>query len=80
MHLTVHLLPGRSGEAQAVVRAGREAGVELRPLHPGVHDPLLSGILGADVPDAELARRAAERLRGHPAVDTAYVKPADALP
>lgn len=80
MHLTVHVLPGRTREAEAVIQAAREAGVELRPLHPGVDDPLLAGMLGAQVADAEAARRAAERLRAHPAVDAAYLKPADELP
>ena len=77
MQVTVVLRPDA---AQEVERAAAEMGVELVPTHPGVDDPVLATYFQAEVPDMDTAARVVERLRRCAAVDTAYLKPPDALP
>ncbi|HEX2091961.1 MAG TPA: hypothetical protein VHG28_06140 [Longimicrobiaceae bacterium] len=90
MTITLHLSP----EAAAAVRAGREEsppsreilravrelGIDLRPVDPGGADPSLAGLFSVQVADLDAAGRAVARLRGTPGVESAYVKPPDALP
>ena len=54
-------------------------GGSLRPIHPP-GDPELASYFVVDLSNAADAERAAERLRQSPAVEAAYIKPADAAP
>ncbi|MEV0523091.1 hypothetical protein AB0I66_06665 [Streptomyces sp. NPDC050439] len=55
-------------------------GVTAEPLHPGVDDPALVGWQRVAVPAGVDAEAVATALRGHPAVEAAYVKPPADLP
>jgi hypothetical protein len=58
-----------------------QLGGRLRPRHPGVADPSLARWFVLDGPDDRGAgESAASALRDHPAVEAAYVKPADEPP
>lgn len=69
-----------TSESRAVLDAARELGVALTPVHPGSQDPALVGVFRVDVPDLATAERVVTRLRQIPAVESAYLKPADELP
>ncbi|MEU5954541.1 hypothetical protein [Streptomyces sp. NPDC047525] len=58
----------------------RRFGVTAEPLHPGVGDPALIGWQRVAVPAGVDAEAVATALRGHPAVEAAYVKPPADLP
>lgn len=58
----------------------RRFGVTAEPLHPGVDDPALIGWQRVAVPAGVDAEAVAAALRGHPAVEAAYVKPPADLP
>ncbi|MGW7077872.1 hypothetical protein [Streptomyces sp. NPDC054866] len=55
-------------------------GVTPEPLHPGVDDPALIGWQRVAVSAGMDAEAVATALRGHPAVEAAYVKPPADLP
>jgi hypothetical protein len=58
-----------------------ELGATLDPTHEGVDDPSLALFFTVDLPDdEELLERVLEILHESPAVDAAYVKPADEPP
>lgn len=57
----------------------REFELALEPMHPRSEDRTLSTYFSADVPD-ERVEEVLGRLRASPAVEAAYVKPADELP
>ncbi|SBP88460.1 hypothetical protein THIARS_70080 [Thiomonas delicata] len=67
-------------DVQSLKRLVHEAGLVLRPMHPGVADPELQAYFIADAPETVDTRVAVERIRACPAVQAAYVKPPDALP
>lgn len=69
-----------SGAASDVLRVARELGIELLPLDPQGNDPVLSALFHATVDDAGSAQRIVDRLRALPAVESAFLKPPDALP
>ncbi|MGW5737299.1 MULTISPECIES: hypothetical protein [Streptomyces] len=54
--------------------------VTAEPLHPGTDDPALIGWHRVAVPAGTDAEAVATALRGHPAVEAAYVKPPADLP
>ncbi|MWA09597.1 hypothetical protein [Streptomyces sp. BA2] len=58
----------------------RRFGVTPEPLHPGADDPALIGWQRVAVPAGMDAEAVATALRGHPAVEAAYVKPPADLP
>lgn len=58
----------------------RRFGVTTQPLHPGADDPALVGWHRVAVPADVDAEAVAAALRGHPAVEAAYVKPPADLP
>lgn len=58
----------------------RRFGVTAEPLHPGADDPALVGWQRVAVPAGMDAEAVAAALRGHPAVEAAYVKPPADLP
>lgn len=58
----------------------RRFGVTAEPLHPGAGDPALVGWQRVAVPAGVDAEAVATALRGHPAVEAAYVKPPADLP
>ncbi|MFD4475758.1 hypothetical protein ACFWPU_06545 [Streptomyces sp. NPDC058471] len=58
----------------------RRFGVTAEPLHPGADDPSLIGWRRVAVPAGVDAEAVATALRGHPAVEAAYVKPPADLP
>ncbi|MEV8022808.1 hypothetical protein AB0O76_42240 [Streptomyces sp. NPDC086554] len=58
----------------------RRFGVTAEPLHPGADDPALIGWQRVAVPAGMDAEAVATALRGHPAVEAAYVKPPADLP
>jgi hypothetical protein len=55
-------------------------GVNLRPVHPGSADANLASYFRTEVDDRLTAERIAAALRGSPAVESAYVKPAEEPP
>jgi hypothetical protein len=90
MQITVVLRPDAAADlrgaqpslevSRALLRDAGRLGVELRPTHPGVGDELLTPFYHVDVDDPAQAGRVLERLRAAEAVESAYVKPPDALP
>ncbi|MGW7272808.1 hypothetical protein ACWGH5_20040 [Streptomyces sp. NPDC054864] len=58
----------------------RRFGVTAEALHPGADDPVLVGWHRVAVPAGVDAEAVATALRGHPAVEAAYVKPPADLP
>ncbi len=66
-----------SAEILAVVT---ELGLELKPVHPGTADPLLTRYFVIEVEDSTTAGRALARLQGCEGIEAAYVKPPDAPP
>ena len=66
-------------DSKKIHRITKELGIDMKPLHPGVEDPLLAGYFFADVPDADTARVVA-RLQKSSSVEAAYLKPPDELP
>jgi hypothetical protein len=69
-----------SPAAEEILRAARDLGATLEPLHPGATDPHLIGYFTVAAADFAAAERIAERLRGCQAVEAAYVKPVDEMP
>lgn len=70
-----------TAEIEQLCRQLEELGVVLRPVHPGVEDPLLAPQFVVDVEaDEELAERVLAVLRESPVVEAAYTKPAAELP
>ena len=83
MQVTVKLNPlaGTVPEAIAQLRAILAAfEVDATPLHPGSDDAQLQYYYTVEAPDAQHAAALLAQLRASPAVEGAYVKPADALP
>jgi hypothetical protein len=90
MHITVQVRPdvataltrpqASSPETQQLLSMAKELGVTLEPLHPGTRDPTLATYFHVTVPDAATAERVLARLRQSATVESAYLKPADALP
>ena len=70
----------RAAAPKELLRAARELGVDLRPMHPDEDDPELASYFTADVADANEAARVAERLRGLDVTEAAYVKPEEEMP
>ena len=64
----------------AVESVARDLRVAFRALHPGTSDPTLRTYLVVDADDPASAEHIAGRLRAHPAITAAYVKPPDAMP
>jgi hypothetical protein len=69
-----------SPAADEILRAARDLGVTLEPLHPGATDPHLIGYFIVSAADFAAAEHIAERLRRCQAVEAAYVKPPDEMP
>lgn len=60
----------------ALTATARELGLDLRPMHPGIDDPVLSTYYTADAgDDRAAAEAAARRLNELDAVEGAYVSP-----
>jgi hypothetical protein len=62
---------------RTTVRALKDLEHDLAPLHPNTRDASLESFFVADVEDPAEATRVVERLLKDPAVEAAYVKPAD---
>lgn len=67
-------------DVQSLMRLLHEAGLVLRPMHPGVTDSELQAYFIVEAPEAVDTQVAVERIRACPAVQAAYVKPPDELP
>jgi hypothetical protein len=67
-------------EARELFKAAEELGVDLRPMHPRVKDPVLSSYYVVEVSDYREAERVAERFRVCRAAEAVYAKPPDELP
>lgn len=65
---------------QNLVDAVSNGGYALEPMHPNPETPDLALYFTIAVPDQSTANRLIAALLQNPAVDGAYVKPADALP
>lgn len=63
-----------------VTQLVQEFGASLYQLHPGSVDPALRRYFVVDMPQPARAEELAERLRGLPGVDAAYVKPPSEAP
>ena len=61
-------------------QAAEAAGVDIQPMHPGVHDPELARWFYADVADPDQAAELTERLRELASVEAAYVTPPEGPP
>jgi hypothetical protein len=55
-------------------------GVDIQPIHAGIAIPELASYFGAEVPDAETAKKLIVKLKETGIVDSAYLKPVDELP
>ncbi len=71
-------LASRAAEELAAVVG--ELGSAVEPIHPGVDDPQLATYFTVEAAGMTEAERLLERLRSHPAILAAYIKPADELP
>jgi hypothetical protein len=70
-------LPQAALDLQRLIR---DAGARLEPLHPGADDPQLTSFFAVHATDPMQVETLMQRLRQHPAVLAAYIKPADELP
>jgi hypothetical protein len=90
MHVIIQMQPGaaqavrqripRTAAPEELLQIAEELGVVLTPLHPGTDDTSLAQYLTAEVADPAAAHRLIARLSGNPAIQAAYLKPADELP
>ncbi len=71
-------LKGQSAPT-AASRMVLEAAPNLRPLDPGASDPILARTFVVDIA-ADAAAALVDRLQQTPGVESAYLKPSDALP
>jgi hypothetical protein len=76
LHGTAPPSPDAAGLRDTAARLG----LSLVPQHPGETDPLLAPYFTAEVADPALAESALSALRDSPAVEAAYVKPAEEPP
>jgi hypothetical protein len=67
--------PGAADPSPPLADVVRPFGLAIEPLHPGTTDPLLSTFHQVNAPDLAQAQEVVERLRAHPLVDSAYIKP-----
>jgi len=76
------LLLNQGFELAAVKAALSAAGARASPMHPGIQDETLARYfeLSLDAADGPAADAVLARLREHPAVDAAYLKPAGEAP
>jgi hypothetical protein len=63
-----------------LLRATKQLGLALEPLHPYVPDSPLAAYFTAQVSDPDSAVKAMAGLQKCAAVEAAYLKPAEALP
>lgn len=80
--VTARLRPNEhdTSGTREIAEAAREMGIVLKPMHPGVNDQELARYFTVEVPDAKTAESVIARLRNSQAIETAYLKPSDALP
>ncbi len=57
-----------------------QLGATVEPVHPGVDDPQLATYFTVEAANMIGAEQLLDRLRSHPAILAAYIKPADELP
>jgi hypothetical protein len=69
-----------SPAAEELAAVVGELGSTVEPVHPGVDDPQLATYFTVEAASMPEADRLLERLRSHPAILAAYIKPADELP
>lgn len=69
-----------AGAEHEILRAAGELGIQLHPVDAEGRDPVLSSFFHVPVVDVEAAERVVARLRAAPGVQSAYLKPPDALP
>jgi hypothetical protein len=72
--------PSVNGKVSELLATAKEAGVELKPLHPNVKDQVLMTYYYVEVPIDSNAENVAGRFRACKAVEAAYIKPPDELP
>lgn len=70
----------RAAPSPAIERLTNEFGIAFRSLHSGTADPTLRSWYTVDLPDDVRGARTLDRLRHHPLIAGAFVKPAEALP
>jgi len=90
MQITVHLAAAVaqeiiedtacSADARTLMGTTHDLGVELRPMHPGSHDPALRTTFFVEVRDLQQAGRVVARLQALRAVRAAFLKPPPASP
>jgi len=71
---------GIASAASGLVKAIRDLGVHLAPMHPSTNDPDLRTYFKIEVPDRETADHVAATLSRTPAVEAAFFKPAEEMP
>ncbi len=76
----LHQQQPATSASKELLETVEDLGVRLEPLHPGTQDPTLAAYFTVDVPDAATAEQVITQLQQSEAVETAYVKPSDALP
>jgi hypothetical protein len=86
MHVIVKLKPAATRRERAA-RGGRttievlkKSGLTLAPLHPTTRDASADSLFLLEIDDPVEAARVAEELLTDPAVEAAYLKPADEPP
>ena len=66
--------------ARDLQRLVRDAGARLEPLHPGAADAQLVTFFAVHAQNPAEAEDLMQKLRQHPAILAAYIKPAEELP
>jgi hypothetical protein len=64
-----------SPASRNLLRAAKELGVVLEPMHPGQTHRLLAPYFTVEVPNKDEAEKVIARLRNCEGIETAYIKP-----
>jgi hypothetical protein len=81
VQITVKLGPDASSDRDmSLFRSVEEMGVTFAPLHPDSPDRELASYFRVEVPEGIDVEQVLDVLRSSPAVEAAYLKPADELP
>jgi len=67
-------------QTREIAEVADDLGVAIEPMHPDVDDPDLAQYFIVQVPDSTAAEEVIKRLRNCEAVESAYIKPPEAMP
>lgn len=78
--LALHNLKPMTPASEELLKAAKELGVAIEPIHPGSKDPHLINYFKVEAIDRADAKRLVARLQRIAAVESAYLKSEDELP